>query len=215
MRVPTPRRLWLFDLENGIAIGGRVVSKTNDGGTSWEEVPGTPQLDWVGCASDGSACVGLSTTRADYAFAFVSTDRGQTWQQTNTGIVWGSDHVQNLHIIGSGGAAIVGQGGRMSVEELRSFIGSGTPIPAPTGTRALMVKWDGSSWERHDYPEIAEGFWTVYFATASEVWASAGNNGLVRSTDGGETWTFVPDYFHQAAALTPNPTPFPTPPGGP
>jgi photosystem II stability/assembly factor-like uncharacterized protein len=215
MRVAPPRQLWIFDLQSGIAIGGRLVSTTNDGGTTWEAVAGTPQLDWVRCASGGSPCVGVSATKADYAVAYVSTNRGQTWQQTNTGLVWGPDRIEDLQITAGGGAAIMGQGGRRSIQELRSFVGSGTPIPEPSGTRAFMVTWDGSSWQRHDYPEIEEGFRTAHFVSASEVWASAGENGLVKSIDGGETWTFVPDYFHQAAALTPSPTPFPTPPAGP
>ena len=37
--------------------------------------------------------------------------------------------------------------------------------------------------------------------------ASADLNGLLHSTDGARTWTFVPDYYRQAAALTPAPTP--------
>jgi photosystem II stability/assembly factor-like uncharacterized protein len=215
MRVSPPRQLWIFDPINGIAIGGPLIAMTSDGGTSWETIAGAPQLDWVRCASSGSPCVGVSAAKPDYAVAYISTDRGRTWQPTSTGLVWGPDRIQDVRMVGSGGAVIVGQGGRRAVEELRSYVGSATPIPAPSATRAFMLQWDGSSWHRHDYPEIEEGFWTAHFATASEVWASAGDNGLVRSADGGETWTFVPDYYHHAAALTPNPTPLPTPPAGP
>jgi hypothetical protein len=92
------------------------------------------------------------------------------------------------------------------------LVGTGTPIPAPPPRRAFLVKWDGNTWQRTEYPDI-EGFWTIHYVTPTEAWASADENGILHSTDGGQTWTFVPDYYRQIAALTPSPAPFvfPTP----
>ncbi|MFQ5666071.1 MAG: hypothetical protein ACE5I7_06520, partial [Candidatus Binatia bacterium] len=73
------------------------------------------------------------------------------------------------------------------------------------------LRWNGSTWQRTDYPNIGR-FWAIHYVTPTEVWASADTNGILHSTDGGRTWTFVPDYYRQAAARMPRPTPFYPPP---
>jgi photosystem II stability/assembly factor-like uncharacterized protein len=209
MRVPRPHRLWMFDVQRGIAVGGsKGIAQTNDGGGRWEAIPNTPRIRVVRCLADGSFCVGCSTLGTKDVSMYVSRDRGTTWEVLEAELLRDEDEVRDVQLLGETGVVIVGRWSH----GLTRFLGTPGPMPTMPPARAFMLRWDGSRWQRTDYPDLPRGFWTVQFVTETEVWASSGDNGLLHSTDGGETWTFVPDYYHQIAALTPQPTALPTPP---
>jgi len=207
--VEPPAQVWMFDESQGLGMALRRLLRTEDGGQRWKVLPNTPALDRVRCGRNGF-CVGMKSRDS---LAHISTDQGRTWQATQPGIDPERDSIHGVHVIAAGGAAIA-----CSHQEpgavLRDF-DIRTPLPPqPTQAppHAFLLRWDGSAWQRTDYPDIGT-LWTVFYVTASDVWASADLNGLLHSTDGGQTWTFVPDYYRQIAALTPSPTPFvfPTP----
>jgi photosystem II stability/assembly factor-like uncharacterized protein len=169
-------------------------------------------MDRVRCLKSGF-CLGCQTgSESDVQAAYISRDGGQTWQQTQTGIDGDKDFVNDCQAVPGGAAVIVGAHNDQGESEVRHLIGTKTPIPAPPPDRAFLVKWDGTAWQRTEYPEIGR-FRGIQYVTPTEAWASADHNGILHSTDGGQTWTFVPDYYRQIVLLTPSPTPFvfPTP----
>lgn len=202
--VEPPAQVWMFDESQGLGMAFRRLLRTEDGGQKWKVLPNTPALDRVRCGRNGF-CVGMKSRDS---LAHISTDQGRTWQATQPGIDPERDSVHGVHVIAAGGAAIVGSH-RAPGAVLRNF-DIRTPLPTvsttPAPPHAFLLRWDGSTWQRTDYPDIGT-LRTVFYVTASDVWASADLNGLLHSTDGAQTWTFVPDYYRQAAALTPAPTP--------
>jgi photosystem II stability/assembly factor-like uncharacterized protein len=205
------RRIWMFDAQRGIADSGRQMFKTEDGGLAWRLVPNTPEMGRVRCLRSGF-CVGCRTGRHGTEAPYISRDGGRTWQSAQTDINGDKDAVKDCQTIPGDGAVIIGDHSDRGLSEDMHLVGTGTPIPAPPPSRAFLVKWDGNVWQRTEYPDIRT-FWSIYYVSLTEAWASADENGILHSTDGGQTWTFVPDYYRQIAALTPSPTPFvfPTP----
>jgi photosystem II stability/assembly factor-like uncharacterized protein len=206
-----PTHMWMFDERQGLGIAHPRLLRTEDGGQRWKVLPNTPELDQVRCGKSGF-CVG---EKFPDPVVHISADQGRTWQATQTGLDPERDTVRDIHIIAAGGAALVGTHAEPA-SVLRNF-DIRTPMPTvsttPAPPHAFLLRWDGSAWQRTDYPDIGT-LRTVFYLTASDVWASADLNGLLRSSDGGQTWTFVPDYYRQIAALTPSEPPFvsPTPP---
>jgi photosystem II stability/assembly factor-like uncharacterized protein len=139
--------------------------------------------------------------------SYVTTDGGLTWQTTPTGLDPEKDDLNDLQAIAVNDAVLVGSHFDQTVAELRERVGTGTRVRARAPSRGLLLRWNGSTWQRTEYPEFRQ-FWTIHYVNANDVWASADTNGLIRSSDGGRTWTFVPDYYHQMAALTPTRPPF-------
>jgi photosystem II stability/assembly factor-like uncharacterized protein len=205
-------RIWMFDAQHGIADSNDQIFKTEDAGLVWRRIPNTPEMDLVRCLKSGF-CLGCQTgSDSDVKAAYISRDGGQTWQATQTGIDGDKDFVNDCQAIPGGAAVIVGAHNDQGESEVQHLIGTGTPIPAPPPDRAFLVKWDGTAWQRTEYPEIGR-FREIQYVTLTEAWASADHNGIIHSTDGGQSWTFVPDYYRQIVLLTPSPTPFvfPTP----
>ena len=211
-----PGQLWMFDAQRGIGFGGRQVIRTADGGDTWQVVANSPRIDLVRCVPAGF-CVGLD--RRAPSTAFMTTDFGGTWQPTATGILDDPEKetVNGLQAIAVNDVVIVGDLELREViwltdRPLDAPIPTFPPRPSPVPNHAFLQRWDGSAWHRTEYPEI-ETLWAIDFVTATDVWASADTNGILHSTDGAQTWTFVPDYYRQIAALTPTMPPLvlPTP----
>lgn len=182
----TPTRLWMFDENEGIGIGAERVQRTTNGGLKWTEVPGSPRdLSNVGCLPSGF-CIGYTSIVKTY----VTHDKGLTWATVPTGVSDGQ--ARALQVRASDDAAIVG---------------NDWSHRSTTYEGALLLRWNGTSWIRTVSDSIG-GFNGVHFVTSTDVWATAEDNGIVHSTDGGQTWTFVPDYYRQVAALTPTRTPW-------
>jgi photosystem II stability/assembly factor-like uncharacterized protein len=201
-----PMKLFMFDLQRGIAVGGLRVAQTVNGGVKWDVVPNSPELHDVRCTR-GGFCIGWSWP--EVRAAYFSYDFGQTWQQTDPLLDPEKDDVHDVQLVGTNGAVIVGRHTPQKVFSLRNW-DLRTPLPTPpprVPPRALLLRWNGTTWQRTEYPDI-ENLWTVHFVDQTNVWASADTNGILHSTDGAQTWTFVPDYYRQIAALTPTRPPF-------
>jgi len=204
----------MLNAERGLAFG-EVTVRTTDGGTGWRAPVDRPPPTnaEVRCIPPGFCVAVERPPRA----AHFTTDYGATWRRTETGIASKKEPMADVQAIGVNDAVIVGH------RELREYVvheGRGPGLPTvttrPSGPivpdHAYLQRWDGTQWRRTEYPEI-ETFWAIHFVTATDVWASADTNGLLHSTDGAQTWTFVPDYYRQIAALTPTMRPLvlPTP----
>jgi photosystem II stability/assembly factor-like uncharacterized protein len=205
----------MFDLQRGLALGNTVLLRTTDGGTTWrasaEQLP-RRNLE-IRCVPAGF-CIALDRPATTAHF---TTDYGETWKATQTGIASEREPIADIQVIGVNDAVIVGH------RQLREYVvheGRGPGVPTvttrPSGPivpdHAYLQRWDGTQWSRTEYPEI-ETLWAIHYVSATDVWASADTNGILHSTDGAQTWTFVPDYYRQIAALTPTMPPlvFPTP----
>jgi photosystem II stability/assembly factor-like uncharacterized protein len=70
--------------------------------------------------------------------------------------------------------------------------------------RGFVLKWNGSTWTRFDHSE-PDCFTGVHFVDENNGWlfASEHMNRIYKTTDGGRTLQFVPDYFRQLAVQTP------------
>jgi len=209
-RMEPPAKILMFDAQSGLGVGFRELLRTENGGRAWNRIANAPEMRRVRCTRNGF-CMG---TNFPDPVAYISSDQGQTWQATQTGIDSEKDQVHDVVPVPGGGAVAVGGHEEPGVVlrnwDLRTPL---PPLPTPVPGVAFVLRWNGSAWQRTDYPEI-DDLWTAQFVTATDVWASADKNGLLKSSDGGQTWTVVPDYYRQIAALTPTGTPLvlPTPP---
>lgn len=212
LNVRQPRQLWMFGGGEGILLSARQVACTEDGGKTWAEIANSPDMDRIRCSVAGF-CVGRRAL--DESTAYMSSDRGRTWRATETGITRDNDTIYDFQVISTTEAVIIGTHNDQGTSTRRGFAPD-TPLPTPMPSRGLLLHWNGSNWQRKEYSEIGT-LWTICYVTANEAWASADKNGILHSTDGAQTWTFVPDYYRQIAALTPSPVPFvvPTPPPTP
>jgi photosystem II stability/assembly factor-like uncharacterized protein len=203
-----PTRLWFFDVHRGIGVGGRQVVRTTDGGLNWDPVAASPWVDDVRCIASGFC----ASPGPDVATVYVTNDAGETWRRVETGLDPERDKLHDFQVIGVGDVVLVGSHNDVRPSELREKRGGTTYVRRGPPDRGLLLRWTGGTWQRREYPEV-ETFWAIYYVDQNEVWASADGNGILHSTDGAQTWTFVPDYYRQIAALTPSRTPFvfPTP----
>jgi len=89
------------------------------------------------------------------------------------------------------------------------FLASGSTINLPQPRGLLLIR-NGSTWTRITHAEPKE-FFGAYFLDENNGWLFASDNRIYKTTDGGRTLEFVPDYFRQLAAQTPSPGPLLTP----
>jgi photosystem II stability/assembly factor-like uncharacterized protein len=201
----------MFDAQNGIAISrnGPVI-RTTDGGRTWTAVPNSPELVRLSCVGTGF-CAGLGVGQSP---VLVSSDRGQTWRDAQIPLqLPDRDQINVIQAIGATTVLVAGEDSGRNSQDLAPYIGTGTPIPAFGPELGLLLRWNGATWTRISHPEPRD-ISSAYFVDSANGWITGyGANVIYKTTDGGQTLQFVPDYFRQAAALTPSPTPFvlPTP----
>jgi len=211
LSVGGPEGIWMFDDREGTTVGGRVLH-TTDGGAIWTAVPNSPNFDQVSCTRN-SFCAGWVALQGPL---LVTRDRGLTWQDTHIPLLAdGRDRINQIQAVSSNLVLVVGSDVGFTDTELAKYIGTGIPAPAFIA-RGLLVKWDGSTWTRTTFAAPTH-FAGLFFLDGDNGWLPAYENAIYKTTDGGQTLQFVPDYFRQIAALTPtepllSPDPTPAPP---
>jgi photosystem II stability/assembly factor-like uncharacterized protein len=208
-------RIYMFDTREGVAVERfHPVMRTTDAGLTWAPIPGSPKLDQLSCTAAGF-CAGLGGPQGP---VLASTDRGRSWRDTHIPLQPPDrDEIRDVQALGLS-VIVVGGGdiGFSPARDLVPYIGTGTPIPEGLPERAIVMRWDGSTWTRftQDQPREVQG---LYFVDAQHGWLVGTDENLIyKTTDGGQTLQFVSDYFRQIAALTPTepPPPEPTPTPG-
>ncbi|MBI1817097.1 MAG: hypothetical protein HYR72_19145 [Deltaproteobacteria bacterium] len=221
--------MWMFDANEGIGITStnlpKGAARTTDGGTTWTAVPNAPAMSHVSCTK-GGFCAGLGPYH-DFS-VFVSRDHGATWQDLN--LPWlrpDQDNFSAIQAIDPSSVAVVGRDeGDSYARDVKPYLDAGQPAPPPVAQeRGLLMKWDGATWKRttYDQPRLVTAMyfvdalhgWLIGEATCEhDLFGPDHNYSLYKTTDGGQTLSYVANYFEQIAALTPSPTPFviPTPP---
>jgi photosystem II stability/assembly factor-like uncharacterized protein len=197
---------WFFGDQEGMAVGHGVV-RTTDGGQTWQAVSGAPtRLDELSCTQSGFCVAGMTA----YGPLFASSDHGRTWTDLKVPLKPDQqDELLGFQAVSANFAVAVGRDNGERIEDFDQRIAAGGAHPP---VRGLILKWDGMTWTRitHDAPRDLAG---VFFVDANNGWFPDFENTIYKTTDGGQTLQFVPDYFRQIAALTPSPAPFvlPTP----
>jgi photosystem II stability/assembly factor-like uncharacterized protein len=211
----TLSHIWMFDAREGVTVsrgGEGGILRTDDGGITWKRV--SDRNGQLGCTRDGFCVIWVSVP----GWVLASSDRGRTWQDLHIPLQGdGRDMLSRVELVHSRLIVAVGidLGATDSEMDRIETWNEGTRHePA----RGFILTWDGANWIRinHTDPQKFSG---VHFLDESHGWLFA--NGRVKeeptrifkTSDGGRTLEFVPDYFRQIAARTPSPTPlvFPTP----
>jgi photosystem II stability/assembly factor-like uncharacterized protein len=204
-------KIHMFDAQRGIAISrnGPVI-RTTDGGGTWTAVTNSRVLVRLSCTQTG-VCAGLGVGQSP---VLVSSDQGETWRDAQIPLqLPDRDRIHVIQAINPTAVVVAGEDVGRNRQDLAPYIGTGTPIPAFGPALGFLLRWNGVTWTRISHPQ-PRAISSVYFVDSTNGWITGyGDNVIYKTTDGGQTLQFVPDYFRQAAALTPSPTPFvlPTP----
>ncbi|MBI4515916.1 MAG: hypothetical protein HY699_08895, partial [Deltaproteobacteria bacterium] len=200
--------IWFFNEREGMAVGDGAV-RTDDGGQTWQAVGAAPErITELSCSRSGFCVVNT------HGPLFASSDHGRTWANMNIPLKPGErDELRGFQAVSANLVVAVGRDTGETSQEFDRRMAVGGPRPP---VRGLILKWDGSIWSRitHDQPHNFAG---VFFVDANYGWFPVSENTIYKTTDGGQTLQFVPDYFRQIAALTPAEPPLvfdatPTPP---
>lgn len=196
--------LWMFSEVEGLARvrnpGG--AARTEDGGVTWKQM----SSDVVGelrCADD-DFCLAWTRRKGP---VFASRDRGRTWQDIGLplqaderDLLWDVQPVRDQLVVA------VGEDLGFTATELNRIEAWDTGIEKEP-PRGFVLKWNGSNWNRIDHAD-PDGFNGVFFVDAEHGWlfahgrVKAEPNRVFKTSDGGQTLQFVPDYFRQLAAAT-------------
>lgn len=210
------KRIVMFSVTEGIAeteLPGGMI-RTTDGGMTWQRGPNGPHgLESLSCVGR-TMCVALDVLNQ----VFVSVDGGNTWQQQTVPVdkspfYEGRDQIMDLQLRSASRAYIFGIDTHLPPSGQEEVVKpDGTRVTPRYPRTSFLVKYDGNSWTRTNYDYIA-GLGVGQFVDDLNGWAVSDFNNIFRTTDGGQTWTTVQDYFRQIAARTPTRTPFvlPTP----
>ena len=165
--------IFFFDSLNGL-IGGKNISKTTDGGQTWEVtnidssfVSGLPVYNFSFFSRDfGYACGGF----IDLA--------GVIWKTTNGGSNWTAEGVSPDQVF------------CMSViDSTHALCLSGDP-EGFFGTGLITTTDAGISWSYEELPFFGLSF-SIGFRTNLDAWSASGFQ-FIHSKNGGETWTVEP-----------------------
>ena len=162
-----------------VPFGGGRLYRTGDGGRTWTRLPLTGNADSVAVfGRDVVVPVRVRTQHGQRLVVHATSDGGATWTTRQAGfrlhLQWGVD--------------------------VGSYFSAASPhVWVVTGGRVLHVTTDaGRTWRTIrplDLPRRAT-IWQAQFTSADDGWAifwlpkgNSGNGALVRTTDGGLTWT--------------------------
>ncbi|MFI5396217.1 MAG: WD40/YVTN/BNR-like repeat-containing protein [Candidatus Binatia bacterium] len=207
------KRVLMFSGTDGIAQTDIGVIRTRDGGITWQAMAGAPRdTSDLQCAGQ-AMCMTVDVINTVQA----SSDGGTSWQQQSVPIDGGHidhrDMLVNLQVVSATRAYIFGTDNHIPPIGQRQVVRpDGIFFTPKFPTTSFLITYDGTTWTRHNYDNI-ESIGHGQFVDDLQGWAASDENNIFRTTDGGQTWTTVQDYFRQIAALTPTPAPFvlPTP----
>ena len=172
--------IYFQDFNTGYAVGGfsngwdRVIYTTSDGGATWVN-------KYYGSEQDGllSVCGNNSGKAWAVGFTgsiFLTEDSGASWSQILSGdksTLWSGDDIYSLFFLDKNNGWAVGK--------------RNTEIPG-LGDVILNTTNGGRIWKTQYYNESSDGsVKSVYFYDRYRGW-TAGVNGLMKTTDGGNYW---------------------------
>jgi photosystem II stability/assembly factor-like uncharacterized protein len=191
-----------WDENNGIALGDPVNGRfqlivTSDGGANWKPVASAtlpPALPGEGAFAASGTCivthgkrdVWFATGGAKSARVFRSTDRGQTWEVSETPIIAGAES-----------AGIFSIAFRDALHGM--VVGGDYRKPNDTGAAAATTSDGGKTWTLVDtkLPFHSAVAW------ARDRWIAVGITGSRASLDHGKTWMPLDRENYNSVAITP------------
>ncbi len=163
-----------------ITTGRTLLFESRNGGASWSNPVNVPGFGVVAAGGER-----LYTGDEESLGLFTSADGGHTWTAADHGIIAGDlrDGLVAQRLPGGGPG--------------RRVVALNTPL---SGTPDDLYRSDGGqSWVKEPLQPV-----TIDDAGGSVV-LSGDDNGVMRSRDGGTTWTAVPSAPHGVQAFRPNP----------
>jgi photosystem II stability/assembly factor-like uncharacterized protein len=193
-----PRTIWMFDASDGIATRQfDPPLRTATGGAEWTVVANGPQIELLSCLPTGF-CAGLAGRNGPIV---VSADRGATWQDTHAPLQQPDrDEIRAIQAISPTLVLAAGSDlGSSYLKDVKPLLDRGEVAPYAPGPRGLLLRWEGSAWTRTTFDD-PERLVAMSFPDANHGWlVGMEDNELYKTSDGGRTVKFVPDYFRQTS----------------
>jgi photosystem II stability/assembly factor-like uncharacterized protein len=194
--------LAFWDEDHGIALGDPIDGRfqlvaTDDGGAGWKPLPAKalpPALPGEGAFAASGTCLvargeadaWFVTGGAKSARVFRSTDRGRSWEASETPVT-----------AGAASAGIFSIAFRDSDHGV--IVGGDYRKPDDVGATAAVTSDGGKTWAPLDrrLPFRSAVAW------AKDRWVAAGTSGSHASRDDGDTWTLLDRVNYNAVGFTP------------
>ena len=191
-----------WDEKNGMALGDPIKGQfqlitTDDGGANWKPLPAKnlpPALPGEGAFAASGTClvthgkdhVWFATGGAKVARVFRSSNRGRTWEVSETPIVAGAESAGIFSI-----AFRDAQHGMI--------VGGDYRKPNDLGATAAVTADGGKTWKLLDkrLPYRSAVAW------AKDRWIAVGTSGSHASTDNGDTWKLLDRENYNSVAFAP------------
>jgi photosystem II stability/assembly factor-like uncharacterized protein len=194
--------LAFWNEKNGIALGDPVDGKfqliaTDDGGANWKALPAKnlpAALPGEGAFAASGTClvtfgkehVWFATGGAKAARVFHSSDRGRTWEASDTPIMAG--------VASAGIFAIAFRDKKNGI-----IVGGDYQKPSDIGATAAVTADGGKTWKLLD----KQLPYRSAIAWAKDRWIAVGTSGSDHSTDNGDTWKVLDRENYNSVAFEP------------
>lgn len=188
--------------QQGVAVGEKLIIRTEDGGTTWEEVLQRFDLrfyDVLFLDSSRGLAVG------EGGAIFLSTDAGKTWQKKEAGTVndlFALAQIPGGPIVAAGekGELIQSLDGGETWKKLVSgtaldlydvyFVGESTGFIVASDGKILKSQDKGNTWTLDSAPSSVDLF-GVAFSSELIGYAVGENGTFLKTIDGGASWTVL------------------------
>ncbi|RJO64803.1 MAG: hypothetical protein C4523_17365 [Myxococcales bacterium] len=188
---PTLNAVWFIDENNGVAVGEfGVIIATKDGGKTWTDRR-SPAPDALYDMAFTDALRGVAVgSKGTIAF---TADGGATWRAVRLDT---DRHFFGLHVLGDM-LYVVGQDGYFISLSLKDKLFS-FPFPAPAQAAPGLEGGEEGEAAPPEPPLLALKPWrtgvytwlaAVRFLSPEEGLAAGGRGRILKTTDGGKTWT--------------------------
>lgn len=192
-----------WDEKTGIALGDPVAGRfqliaTEDGGASWKALPAKDlpaALPGEGAFAASGTCLAthgkehawFATGGGKAARVFRSSDRGQTWQVSDTPIMAGLESAGIFSIA-------------FRDKDHGMIVGGDYRKPDDTGATAAITTDGGKTWKAlaNRLPYRSAVAW------AKNRWIAVGTSGSHASSDNGDTWKLLDRENYNGVAFTPD-----------
>jgi photosystem II stability/assembly factor-like uncharacterized protein len=189
--------LSFVDPLTGWALTAGGLYGTRDGGASWTAgaLPaGIAPPVAVAFRDPRDGCV-LASDASDFVHALATTDGGRTWadvpggQDSVQGCAWGETGTNLVASADSNlGPKAPGPAGLVIIDGTHAWVPS---LGAILRTSDSGSTWQAITWSQATDPQLA-GAIALTFGSAEDGWLLTGDGRLLRTTDGGLTWSELP-----------------------
>ncbi len=199
--ITSPDVLRFFDAQYGVAVDGRKIYQSHDGGVTWTEVSsGEVHSNPQDLAFGENAGIMMAAT--SNGEPSISQDSGKTWTNYDMGTIntknasvsssgdnefWVGNDVSSITRTTDGGATwIETSGPERQILYATHFFNRNAGMSVGTDGVVIRTFDGGTHWEELDNL-LPNPCFSVYGLTQSDVWVGA-NKAIYHTTDMGDTW---------------------------